>query len=94
MLYTLTQDQTEAILKGLHTSCIRTTTLAVRDPNDTLACRLEADAKALLALFESCTATGTGSVEDGLVDLIGEVQARLPTGTAITLMIPPTRHAR
>jgi hypothetical protein len=95
MLHTLTDPQAELIRNHLVTLAARTKTLLVSHPDESLCTRLSVDAELLLALWDTlCEDTAEPAEADDLVDVIKELQGRLPQGAALTIQIPPLRHDR
>ena len=95
MLHTLTGQQAALIRNHLVTLVARTETLLVSHPEETLCSRLEIDAKALLATWDSlCEDAAEPAERDDLVDVIAELQGRLPGGAALTIQIPPLKPDR
>lgn len=95
MLYTITQDQLDKIRNYLATVRDRAFRLSSKFPDESLCTRLAVDSESAFNDFElmACSASGPPDA-DGLVDVIAELQGRLPRGTSINIMIPPLRHDR
>lgn len=93
MLYTLTQTQVDALRTRLSVASARSATLLVSYPCDTLCARLSVDAQSTLAFFDDSIAdTAEAPDADDLVDVIAELQSRLPRGASLSIQIPPVRH--
>lgn len=95
MLHTLTDPQAQLIRVHLETLVARTASLVVSYPENSLCTRLSVDSKALLDLFSTLmTDQQEPAQADDLVDVIYELQGRLPKGAAVTIQIPPLKYDR
>jgi hypothetical protein len=95
-VYILTQAQFEAIRDQLKTASERCKALEQSPLEErNLRSRLAHDSESLFNYFVNAVGGQTDEPDnDGIVDIISELQGRLPRGTAVTLLIPPSRHDR